>query len=163
MKSTKKISLIYYNTNSYQLFCKNSNLNLANFTKLLVFRVNSWKFYPNPWIFLHKCHLWQIPCLSQPGPNGFGIVPLVQRIKPKLFWQKWNSRGKCLKKVFFYNRVQQLFFQPKEKLKFQWNCCSFKKEQLWTLSRCENFSKPHISFALTFFVEHAEYVREGVK
>ena len=33
-------------------------------------------------------------------PNGFGIVPLVQRIKPKLFWQKWNFRAKRLKKVF---------------------------------------------------------------
>ena len=63
---------------------------------------------------LHKCHLWHIPCLSQPGPNGFGIVLLVQRIKPKLFWQKWNSRGKCLKKVFFYNRVLQPFFQKKK-------------------------------------------------
>ena len=61
-----------------------------------------------------KCHLWHIPCLSQPGPNGFGIVLLVQRIKPKFFWQKWNSRGKCLKKVFFYNCVQQPFFQPKK-------------------------------------------------
>ena len=44
--------------------------------------------------------------LSRP-PNGFGIVPVVQRIKPKLFWQKWNSSAKRLKKVFFYNFMQQ--------------------------------------------------------
>ena len=69
---------------------------------------------PESMNILHKRHLWHIPCLSQPRPNGFGIVLLVQRIKPKLFWQKWNSRGKCFKKVFFYNRVQQPFFQPKK-------------------------------------------------
>ena len=40
-------------------------------------------------------------------PNGFGIVPVVQRIKPKLFWQKWNFRAERLKKVFFYNFILQ--------------------------------------------------------
>ena len=128
-------AIIYSNTNSLQLFCE-TVAGIRQISQIGCFLRQFLQILPES-----KCHLWHIPCLSQPGPNGFGIVLLVQRIKPKLFWQKWNSRGKCLKKVFFYNRVQQPFFQPKKQLIFQRNCCSFKKEQLWTLSRWDFFFK----------------------
>ena len=44
-------------TNSLQLFWDYSSLNSANFTDGVIFRVNSWKFYPSPKNILDKCHL----------------------------------------------------------------------------------------------------------
>ena len=60
---------IYSKTNLGQLFCDTSSLNLANFTELVIFRVTSWKFYPSQ-NNLHKCHLWQIPCLKSQCRRG---------------------------------------------------------------------------------------------
>ena len=64
---------IYSNTNSHQPICKNSNLNLANSTKLVVFRVN---FTPA------QGHSTQVP-----------FVPLMTNF---MRLNKWLNLFKCI-------------------------------------------------------------------
>ena len=51
------------NTNSLNLFCENSTLNSANFTKRILFLRWFLTNFPESKNILHKCYLWQIPRL----------------------------------------------------------------------------------------------------
>ena len=49
-------TIVCSNTNSLQLFCESSSLNLKSFKELVIFCFNSWKCYPSQKNILHKCH-----------------------------------------------------------------------------------------------------------
>ena len=79
-------AFIYSNTNSHQLFCENSYLNLANLAIFVIHRVNSGQFYPIPKTFCtsatcYKFHVWT-QLLS-----GLGI-DLSNQLKSNLFLLK---------------------------------------------------------------------------
>ena len=79
-------AFIYSNTNSHQLFCENSYLNLANLAIFVIHRVNSGQFYPIPKTFYtsatcDKFHVWTQLL------GGLGI-DLSNQLKSNLFLLK---------------------------------------------------------------------------
>ena len=79
-------AFIYSNTNSHQLFCENSYLNLAKLAIFVIHRINSGQFYPIPKTFYtrstcDKFHVWTQLL------GGLGI-DLSNQLKSKLFLLK---------------------------------------------------------------------------
>ena len=79
-------AFIHSNTNSHQLFCENSYLNLAKLAIFVIHRINSGQFYPIPKTFYtrstcDKFHVWTQLL------GGLGI-DLSNQLKSKLFLLK---------------------------------------------------------------------------
>ena len=123
---------------SFQLFCENSGLNLANFTKMVICHVKSWKFCPCPKSFYtiatcDKFHVCQeglvaggkeamiFKCCSQsslslPWPGNSSSSPLLNKNVSHpcnvILWGNQPFKGRTYLRVIQEQKYRWWWWSP---------------------------------------------------
>ena len=95
LKLVSFFATFYSNTNSIQLFCVNSSLNLANFTERVIFCIIYWKFDPRwkifyPNVICDFCDKFHV-CLFVPLSHVFHVAYVISFYQVFFIFHWYNA------------------------------------------------------------------------